>query len=422
MSKLLELQKSYGAAVDTLETLAEAGGEAYDVQLKAVGDIAEQVKRLQAVNALKASTATPVADGNGLTVPATAKVSTEKGARLSRAIVALAATKGIPQFAAQFAEANWGSEEGGILARALAVGGGATGGFLVPEDFRNELIELLRPASVIMSLGPRIIGMPNGTITLPGVATGASAEYVGENQNMLKTEPTFKQITLTAKKLAALVPMSNDMLRYPTISADSFVRTDLVNALAQRGDLALLRGNGTVYSPKGLRQYASDAGVTQFITANTTVNLANVTADLAKAELALLEADLPMISPGWIMSPRSMVFLSTLRDTNGNFAFPEMSKGMLRGKRFRTTTQIPNNIGGSSNGSEVYLAEFSEFIVGEGFNLEIKVSEGGTYHDGSNLVSGLSQDQTIVTALMAHDSAMRQPKGVVVLNDARWIP
>jgi HK97 family phage major capsid protein len=418
MTKLLELKKSYGEAVDKLEELAEAGGDAFDTQKALIGDIGAKIKRLEETNALKATTATTV-DGQAAT-PAQVKVSTEKGARLSRAIVALAATKGIPQLAAQFAERTWGGDEGAILARALAVGSGAAGGFTVPEDFRNDLIELLRPASVVMSSGPRVIGMPNGNITIPRVATGANAEYVGENANAPKTGQTFGQITLTAKKLTALVPMSNDMLRYPTMSADSFVRDDLTQALAQRADLALLRSVGSQFAPKGLRQFAVEGGTGQFLTCSTTVNLVTVTAELARMELALMNANIPMVRPGWVMSPRSMVFLSNIRDANGNFAFPEMANGRLRGKPFKTTTQIPDNIGGTSQGSEIYLVEFNEYIVGEGFNLEIKVSEGGTYHDGTALVSGLSQDQTIITALMAHDAAMRQPTAVVVLNDVRW--
>lgn len=424
MATLVELRKSYGEKLDELEQLAETGGDAFDTLKRECDELAAKIARMDEVQKAKAAAAKPIGKGDGSpTVPASPKKELVKGARLSRAIVALAVNKGIGRLAAQYAEETWGPEEGAEIARTLAVGTGPSGGFTVPDDFRNELIELLRPASVVYSLSPRVIDMPNGNVTIPRLATGAQAEYVGENANMLKTSPTFEAIIMTAKKLAALVPMSNDMLRYPSMSADAFVRDDLVAALAQRGDLAMIRSNGSAFSPKGLRQFAQEVpSSANFLTANTTVNLVNVTNDLARAELALLNANVPLVRPGWIMSPRSMIFLSTLRDANGNFAFPEMERGLLRGKPFRTTTQIPDNIGGLTNGSEVYLVEFSQFIVGESLTLEIEVTKGGTYFDGSALVSGISQDQTVVSALTGHDTAMRQLRAAVMLNDCRWIP
>lgn len=423
MATLTELRKSYGEKLDELEKLAEEGGDAFDTLKKECDTLAGSIQRLEEVQKAKAASAKPIHKGDGTTVPAAPKKPLVKGAKLSRAIVALAVNRGIGRLAAEWAEATWGPDEGAEIARTLAVGTGPTGGFTVPEDFRAELIELLRPASVVYSLQPRVIDMPNGNLTIPRVATGAQAEYVGENTNMLKTSPTFEAIVMTAKKLAALVPMSNDMLRYPSMSADAFVRDDLVAALAQRGDLAMIRSNGSAFSPKGLRQFAQEVpSSANFLTANTTINLVNVTADLARCELALLNSNIPMVRPGWIMSPRTMIFLSTIRDAQGNFAFPEMSQGLLRGKPYRITTQVPDNIGGLSTGSELYLTEFSQFIIGESLTLEIEVTKGGTYHDGSALVSGISQDQTVVSALTGHDTAMRQLRAAVMLNDVRWIP
>ena len=423
MAKTLsEVRKQYGEQVDELEALAEAGGEAFTAKQAEVNATGELIKRMESTAALKAAAARPI-DGQGNpTVPAAAKGVYVPGTNLSRAIVALAATKGIQSLAADWADKTWGAD-GAAVARALAVGSGSAGGFLVPEDFRSELIELLRPASVVMSFGPRILPMPNGNLTIPRVATGSTAEYVGENQNMAVTEPTFEDVNLVAKKLSALVPMSNDMLRYPTIAGDTFVRDDLVRGLAQRADLAMLRGLGGAYSPKGLLSYAQEiAASANYITANSTVTIANVTNDLAKLELALMNANVAMTKCGWIMSPRTYIYLSTLRNADSNLVFPEMAQGILRGKPFKHTTQVPNNIGGTSVGSEIYLVDWMEFIIGEGMTLEVKVQDGAAYFDGSSVVSGLSKDQTVVTALTAHDSAMRQKAAVAVLTDARWIP
>lgn len=429
MSKLLELKKAYGEAVDKMDEHAEAGGTEFEAAKAETDRLSAAIKRMEEAATAKAASAKPAdlgrdgtAAGLPQSVPASAKDPAVKGQRLSRAIISLIKAQGNTRYAAEIAGELYGPE-GEPVAKALAASVGQSGGFTVPEDFRAELIELLRPASVVYASGPRILDMPNGNLTIPGVATGAQAAYVGENQNITKTEQTFNQITLSAKKLAALVPISNDMLRYPSLSTEAFVRDDLVAALAQRGDLALIRGDGLIFGPRGLRSWAQQAGGVNFRNANTTVNVVNVTSDLANAELALMEANSPMRKMGWLMSPRTRTYLANVRDPNNNFVFPEVSQSnTLRGYPLRTTTQIPNNIGGTSTGSEIYFVDFNEFIVGEAISLEIVVVPNGTYFDGTQIISGLSQDQTVIRALTAHDAAMRQPKSVAVINDVRWAP
>lgn len=365
---------------------------------------------------------TPTGTGAAATVPAEAKAPKIKGQNVARTLLALAATKGDQRRAAEFSIKSWG-DDGDAVTKNLLASVGTAGGFLVPDDFREELIELLRPASVVFASGPRMVTMPRGNMGLPGLATGASANYVGEAQPITPSTQTYRGINLVAKKLAALVPISNDMIRYPNMSTDTFVRDDMIAAIATVTDQTLLRSMGTQFSPRGLRGWVQDVAATNLFTANTTINVVNVTSDLVKLELAITNADVPMINPGWIMSPRTKAFLGNLRDANSNFVFPEVTqRNMLRGKPIKTTTSVPDNIGGTSLGSEIYLTEFSQFIVGESIGLEFAAVDGASFWDGTQTVSAFSQDQTVMRALTAHDTGMRQPRAVAMLDDVRWIP
>lgn len=429
MSKLAELRQARAKAFDELKALAEVETKdfdqsKYDAAKKAVEDLDAQITRLIETQELEAKGAQPkdVPAGTFAKADPQPKKPEVKGAVLSRTIACLAAAGGNIRDAKAYAEEKFGSEGSEPIVRALSVSLGASGGFLVPEAMASEVIELLRPESAVFKLQPRVIEMPNGNFTLPGVATGAQASYVGEEENITKTEQTFRQVKLVAKKLAAIVPMSNDMIRYPTTSVDSFVREDLTAALAERADLALIRGNGGEHSPRGLKSYAdalsSPSGA---IAANATVNLANVTVDLGKLRLALRGSNVKMRRPGFIMSPRSEQYLRDVRDGNGNFAFrDEMNKGTLDQIPYATSTQIPDNLGGSSNASEVYIADFAEFLVGDAMSLEIKVFDGGAYHDGTGLVSGVSQDQQVIRAIVQHDSGLRQDRAVAYLSGVTW--
>jgi hypothetical protein len=167
--------------------------------------------------------------------------------------------------------------------------------------------------------------------------------------------------------LAALVPISNDLLRYSSPQADAIVRDDAVRAIAQREDYAFLRDDGTSGTPKGLKNWIDAANK---FSANGTVSLANVTSDLGKAMQLIMDANITLIiqqaatggvdvRPGWIFSPRQWKYLTTVQTTVGNYAFrDEMLRGTLWGYPFAVTTNIPITL--NTNKSEVYFADFAD--------------------------------------------------------------
>jgi HK97 family phage major capsid protein len=341
-------------------------------------------------------------------------------AQFIRSIAAVAhlAKQGRPQSLGDFASKTYGKDA--PVTKALSASTFTEGGVLVPEEVAADIIPLLRPASAIYSLNPVIQPMASGVFSMPKLTGGAAADYVGENKNAPLTNTAWGSVRLTAKKLAALVPMSNDWSRRAVSSGDSVVRDDLVAAVSQRGDLAFIRGTGSQYSPEGLRTRAQAANI---IAANGTVNLANVTSDLGKLVLALANANVRMLRPGWLMSPRTWVYLSTVRDANGNFAFrEEIAAGRLWGWPFKVTTQIPINLGGGTNESELYLADFADVVIGETETLEITTSSEAAYHDGSNVVAAFSMDQTVIRAIVEHDIGLRQDACVAVLTGVTWTP
>lgn len=345
----------------------------------------------------------------------TTAVGAEKGLGAARLIRALAANRGNLRDASDFVLKHFQDE---ALAKALAAGDGTAGGFLVPPDYSRDVIELLRPMSVVRAANPVTVPMPNGAVTVPKVTGGSTSYYVGENQNITPSEPTVGEIRLTYKKLAALVPISNDLLRFASPSADAFVRDDLVRSMAAREDIAFLRGDGTQYTPRGLRSWTPAANV---IAANGTVNLANVTIDLSKLINTLEAANVKLMRPAWFFTPRTKNYLMSVRDGNGNFAWQqEMLRGTLWGIPYFVTTQIPNNLGGSSNASEVYLVEMTDVLLGESERLTIDSSSEAAYYDGANVQAAFSRDQTVIRAITEHDLGVRHDESVAYLSGITW--
>ena len=336
----------------------------------------------------------------------------DKGLQVARMVRALAATKGDPERAAVYAKKNFDDDE---IVKALEVSTPQAGGYIVPEQYSAEIIELLRPQTVVRRMGAVTVPMPTGTLNIPTLAGGGSASYIGENTDIPKTQPSFGTVQLTWKKLAAIVPISNDLLRFSSPAADMIVRDDLVAAMAQREDAAFIRDDGENNTPKGLRFWAPSVNA---IPANATASLDTVTTDLGKLVLALKQANVRFIRPGWLMSPRTEMYLLTLRDGNGNYAFrPEMLAGRLFGYPYAVTTQIPENLEG--NETEVYLVDFADAIIGESTQLIIDASTEASYID-DGLKSAFSLDQTVIRVIAEHDFAMRHAASVAVLTGVKW--
>lgn len=340
----------------------------------------------------------------------------ERGLRAGRLIRCLAAARGDAEKASKHALKAFNDE---AMAKALSSGDAAGGGFLVPPDYSSDIIELLRPAARVRSAGPLLLPMPVGTVSIPKVTGGSTATYTGEGQNIPITQPAFGMLTLTWRKLTAMVPISNDLIRFATPNADAFVRDDLVRALALREDLAFLRGDGTQNTPKGFLHWAPAA--TNVSPANATINLTNTTIDLGSMINVLDEANVNIVRPAWFMAPRTKTFLLTQRDGLGNFAWrDEMVRGTLMGFPFFTTTQIPTNLGVGSDESELYLVEMTNAVLGESERLLIDASTEAAYWDGTALQSTYSRDQTAIRAIAEHDFGMRHDESVVILSTLKW--
>lgn len=362
---------------------------------------------------------------------ASQKPQHDKGIALARCVRATAAAKFYgagPDKAVEILK-QWGDVElaekwAGARQKALAAGDATAGGFLVPTQFSQDFIELLRSVTVMRKLGVPTITLPVGTVKIPKATAGATAGYIGENQNAPKSQLATGQLTLTFKKLAVLTPVSNDLLRYSSPGADTIVRNDLIAAMAVKEDAAFIRGDGTDGSPRGLKYWLADANK---IDANATVNNQNVATDLGKLMQKLMEADIPMVSPRWIMAPRVKNFLMTLQNTQGNWVYKdEMSGGTLWGYPFAITTGVPTNLNhtgaGSNDESEIYFFDAGQAIIGEAENLSVDSSQEAAYFDGNSVQAAFSLDQTVVRALAEHDFAVRYDKAIALLQGVDWAP
>lgn len=452
---IAQLVAKRAAAFDAFKVLADKEAltkeeEAdYDVKKRAVEDLDGQIKRAKEAQALAASSAQPVAgqeNGTVAAAPETDRYVREKSLVIGGAMKMLGRSGGIISVARSDAIELYG--ESHPVTRALVTSQGSAGGFIVPPDYMNEIIELLRPLAVVRGAGPRVIPMPRGTMTLPGQASAATASYGSEGSKINASQQTLRQIVASYKKLTALVPVSNDMMRYADPAVDAFVRDDLVKVLALREDLAFLMGDGTQDTPLGYLAFANgyvaqNSGTVgnfltsanstvavggNFITSTAVYTLATVAAELGGAINKLDTANVPDQKRCWFMHPRSFNYLYNVQNSLGVYVYrDELNKGTLLGYPFKKTTQIGANYyngdGSQTDCSFVFLVEMAEDMILDSMNLELAVSREGTYVDaGGNTISAFQSDQTLIRAIAEHDHQVRHEAAIAVIQFVRWAP
>jgi HK97 family phage major capsid protein len=347
-----------------------------------------------------------------------------KGLLVGNIIAALAASKGDHERSvSNLKKDTKNAATNEAVIKALEASTATAGGLLVQEQVSSDFIDLLTPKAVVRSFGTTVIPMDSGGMSVPKLTAASTAYYIGENRDAQKSQQSFGMKRLTARKLAVLVPISNDLLRRGGPRVAQIVRNDALRSAALKEDVSFIRSPGSEFTPKGLLYQAAAANKID-ASGGGTYDLDTVTADLGNLILALEEANVAFSNPGWMLSPRTAMFLMTLRDGLGQYAFrAEMLTGKLWGWPYKKTTQIPRNLGSGADESEVYLADFDDVVIGDAMKLEIAVSTEASYKDENNeSQSAFSLDQTIMRVLLEHDIVLRHDESVAVLQAVPWTP
>ena len=451
------------AEIAALDAKIEATAGEYDAEIQRAVDFQDAERRTAVAVAGQERQLTVAAtvDEDPYTNDAAAKA---QGHTTKKGLLAVGMSKAmymggyVPRNGIEMAQASYGERHPVTMAlsrgfasgtsKALAAGIGPSGGFIVPPEYVNEIIELLRPMVVVRAANPRSMPMPRGTMTLPAQTSAASATYGSETGQINASQQELGQIVATYKKLTALVPVTNDLMRYASPAADAFVRDDLVKVMALREDLAFLMGDGTQDTPKGLlgfaNNYAANQGGTvgkwlttgnssyavggQFITSNETYSLTTVANELAGMDQKLDGANVSRMKRRWFFNPRIYNYLFNLLNSLGLYVYrDELMKGTLNTHPFSMTNQIGANFydtnGASTIGTFIFLAEMDDAIILDSMSLELAVSREGTYYDTAGMLqSAFQKDQTLIRAIAEHDFQMRHLPSVAVDQGVLWAP
>lgn len=151
----------------------------------------------------------------------------------------------------------------------------ADGGYLVPEEFEQDIVTGLDAVNVIRSIAKVITTQNDRKIP---ISVGHSvANWTAENGAYTESNPTFGQKEIDAYKLTDLIRISVELLQDAAFPLEQYIANEFARAFGAAEEEAFCVGNGTgrptgIFTANG-GQVGVTAAANNAITADELINL-----------------------------------------------------------------------------------------------------------------------------------------------------
>lgn len=248
-------------------------------------------------------------------------------------------------------------------AKAMGVGIGSAGGFLVPTEFRAEVLRKLVKQAVIRPNATEFTGvglkgeLPRETGTV---------DLTWETENVASTEstnPTLGQIVWNLNELRGLTKFSMKLINSSAIDVVGILSDMFAEQMMTKEETAFMNGTGS-NQPLGLRTNVSGMGT-----------LAQAGANLAYVDIVKIKHKLKSqyrAGAVWLIHNDILSLIARIVDTQGRPIFLDISNmggqgtnrdipantiGFLLGNPVLEQNDIPVTLGGGSNESEIWYVD-----------------------------------------------------------------
>lgn len=294
-------------------------------------------------------------------------------------------------------------EEVQLAAKDLMVSG--NGGALVIEEYAQGFLDQLWDATVIGQLGVKMLPSESGNLTINKIVQGVAAGYVDENGSIPTSTIKFGKIRLSFKKLMALVPMSNDLIRYASVNSEALVNDQIIKEMVRAADHAFLYGTGGEFQPTGIANVKDVQKV-----AGTPAPTFDLGLDM-KAMLGRNNHE--MASAQFVMGWDTYVALQKESTANNDHInLVEMSQGKFCGLPFVVT----NRVKGDGKNEDLFLILADEVTGIQGMGVTIDQSRDASILTADGAINAFTHDFTITRAIVEHDFGLNYNTAAVIAN------
>jgi len=229
------------------------------------------------------------------------------------------------------------------------------GGYLLEPTLSAMVIDLARASSVCLRAGASTVVMPTNELNLVRVDSDPTAHWRPEGSSVTASLATFGRVTLRSKTLAAIVPITLELLE-DAANAPSVIESCVQSAIALKIDQACLAGSGAESEPLGVR---NTTGV-------NTVSVGGIPtayngASEAVGDILASNYDGDIGNLAWVLHPRDGVtYDGLLSAVEGQ---PQKKTPWVEKLQQFYTTSIATDEG-SGEDSYSIVGDFSQMLIG----------------------------------------------------------
>ena len=261
--------------------------------------------------------------------------------------------------------------------RALSEGIGAKGGFLVPDEFAQDVIMKEGELTIFATTEfLRVFPMSTDVMKVPVLDTRPTVSKIAEAATGIGgTDPAIGQVELVARKYGRVIPITEELLADASVAILEFLRDLYAEILAEKRTEMVTNGTGAGEC-EGVRQ---NADVTTEAFSGTQTNAADVL-DWIEAIFWGIKAKYRQGPAIWLASAAMLETLSTIKDGNGRPILSQVTDEpfqRLKAKPVFENTFIPDDISG--NESELIFGNFRYYAFGDRQQMVVATDTGGMY-------------------------------------------
>jgi HK97 family phage major capsid protein len=274
-----------------------------------------------------------------------------------------------------------------LIKNAMSSTDPSLGGFLIPDEFRQELLQvaletaIVRPRATVIPMTTLRVAIPivDSTTNVGSIYGGIVGYWTEEGAAMVQSQPRFGRVGLEAKKLTAYTEVPNELREDSAPSAEAFLRMSFPKAIAWFEDIAFIKGTG-VGEPLGVLNPANNAIVTQGKEsgqATGTILWENIVGMYAR----MLPSSLA--SAVWVISPDALPQLMTTALTVGvggmpvgmaNFDGQSGPTLSLLGRPVIISEKVNSTANSATAGGDINFIDFNQYLVGDRMAMSAEMS------------------------------------------------
>ncbi len=299
--------------------------------------------------------------------------------------------------------------------KVLSGSTGAAGGYLVPTELYKEIVGLAHEQSIVLPRA-RHFPMKSNALDIPARGTAPNVYWVEEGAaKTVDTAMNFGKKTLSAKKLVAIVPLTDELLEDSIVDIVDYVNAEVAEQFALEFDNQALTGTGSpitgILGDANVNTVTMDTGKTAF---------SDIDADyLSQMTDALRSVALPGAT--FIMHRTILGKVRVLKDNNGQYIWAAPAGNQpatIWGYPYLLSDKMPALSESGADKAFVAFGNLKYFYVGDKGEMKVDMSQEASVTEGGTLKSAYEYDWTLLRFVWRVGGLVGVPAAFSILKTA----